>query len=70
MEENHEKEYLLNYIPLSKQETDWKKLVRKRTAEFFHELSSFWSFFWRWLLLYAPNWAILMMLYRELSLSS
>ena len=62
------REPLLNYTPLD-DVNDHRSGFRKFIFVFQREYSLFWSFFWRWLLLYIPIWALLMLLYLNLTQS-
>lgn len=62
----------LNYIPPPKPLKPlkrWARFAQELILEMLSELSAFWSFFWRWLLLYTPIWALLMLLYLNLTQS-
>lgn len=70
MDDNHEKlDFPLYYTPLIIPSKGRKRFAQKYISFFRRELSAFWSFFWRWLLLYAPIWALLMLLYLNLTQS-
>lgn len=60
---------LLNYVPLSGpyEKSNWKQKIRRCFFGVAEELQSFWSFFWRWLLIFLPFWVLFMRIYRELS---
>lgn len=62
----------LNYVPLSEkcEKSNWKQNVRRCFSHISEEFQSFWSFFWRWLLLYVPFWLLFMWIYREFSSGS
>lgn len=62
------REPLLNYVPLEKMK-DQRSGFRQLISGCLKEFSAFWSFFWRWLLLYSPIWALLMLLYLNLAQS-
>ena len=81
MDDNHEKlDFPLYYTPLSipskgrkrffQKKISLFRLSHKKISLFRRELSAFWSFFWRWLLLYIPVWLVIFMLYLELSENS
>ena len=60
---------LLNYVPLSgpNEKSNWKQKIRRGFFGVAEELSSFWSFFWRWLLVFFPFWAFFMGIYWRFS---
>ncbi len=62
----------LNYVPLSekREQSNWKQKVWRCFSDISEELQSFWSFFWRWLLLYTPFWLFFMWVYCEFSSAS
>ena len=71
MDGNREKSDLpLNYFPPPKPlklRKGWERFAQELIPAMLSELSAFWSFFWRWLLLYTPIWALLMLLYLNLT---
>lgn len=56
---------LLNYVPFSRphEKSNWKQKIQHCFSGVAEELQSFWSFFWRWLLIFLPFWALLMGFY-------
>lgn len=71
MDDNHEKlDYPLYYTPLIIPSKGRKRFPQKFISFLLRELYAFWSFFWRWLLLYIPVWLVLFMLYLALSANS
>lgn len=68
-QENTRSQEPINYVPLSgkHEKLNWKQKVRCYFSVINEEVQSFWSFFWRWLLLYTPVWLLLMWIYCEFS---
>ena len=60
---------LLNYVSLSgpHKKSNWRQKILRCFSGVTEELSSFWSFFWRWLLVFFPLWAFFIGIYWRFS---
>lgn len=71
-QENEQNQEPINYVPLSGKcrKLNWKQKIRCYLSDISEEVQRFWSFFWRWFLLYTPFWLFFMWIYFKFSSAS